>query len=70
MQNYTPIIISFLLLLGNTSSSQALMTANELELSANFLTQHAGRGNAVNNHGDLETVPSGEGIRKNINFSV
>ncbi|NEO51948.1 MAG: hypothetical protein F6K54_01885 [Okeania sp. SIO3B5] len=36
MQSYTAIIFSFLLLLGNAPSSQALITANEVELSSTF----------------------------------
>ncbi len=36
MQSYTAIVFSFLLLLANAPSSAALMTGNELELSATF----------------------------------
>ncbi|MCL2926444.1 MAG: hypothetical protein MGF17_18030 [Trichodesmium sp. MAG_R04] len=57
--NYTQIIISFLLLLGNTASSQVLMIANELELSTKFF-----RGSTHNNHGNVESPPPGrENIR-------
>ncbi|OZH52454.1 hypothetical protein AFK68_24275 [Hydrocoleum sp. CS-953] len=51
MQSYTAIVFSFLLLLGNAPSSAALMTGNELELSATFF-----RGSAQNRHG-RETTP-------------
>ena len=62
MRNYTQIILSFLLLLGNTAISQVLMIANELELSATFF-----RGTATNNHGHrkLTSPPPGrKSIRK------
>ncbi|MDJ0515714.1 MAG: hypothetical protein QNJ74_05395 [Trichodesmium sp. MO_231.B1] len=59
MHSYTAIIFSFLLLLGNAPSSQALMTGNELELSATFF-----RGSAKNDHGG-PTKPSIPGNRRN-----
>ncbi len=47
MHSYTAIIFSFLLLLANAPSSEALMTGNKLELSATFFrssakTSHSG----------------------------
>ena len=45
MQSYTAIVFSFLLLLASAPSSAALMTGNELELSATFF-----RGSAQNRH--------------------
>ncbi|NES02856.1 MAG: hypothetical protein F6K22_08360 [Okeania sp. SIO2F4] len=45
MHSYTAIVFSFLLLLANASSSEALMTGNELELSATFF-----RSSAQNRH--------------------
>ena len=63
MHNYTPIVFSVLLLLGNASSSQALITGNEIELSATFF-----RGNAKNNHGDVKSPPQRGSIRKGYRF--
>ncbi|MDY7002386.1 MAG: hypothetical protein SWX82_00020 [Cyanobacteriota bacterium] len=41
MQSYTPIIFSFLLLLGNAPSSQALIIENEVALSSTFSRRSA-----------------------------
>ena len=47
MQNYTAIIFSFLLLLGNTPSSEALTIGNEVELHSTFF-RRSGRAGVEN----------------------
>ncbi|MEM1168800.1 MAG: hypothetical protein AAGJ08_06875 [Cyanobacteria bacterium P01_H01_bin.35] len=54
MQSYTAIAFSFLLLLGNAPSSEALMTGNELELSATFF-----KGSVRTSHGGPTTPERG-----------
>ncbi|MCL2937524.1 MAG: hypothetical protein MGU50_13580 [Trichodesmium sp. MAG_R02] len=53
MQNYTPMILPVLLLLGNTSSSQARM-ANELEFSKKSDTP---LNDVSNDHGKKDPLP-------------
>ncbi|MGD1713474.1 hypothetical protein [Dapis sp. BLCC M172] len=60
MQSYTAIVFSFLLLLGNASNSQALMTGNELELSATFF-----RGSAQTSHGGPKYPRDSRNNRRN-----
>ena len=64
MHNYTEIILSFLLLLGNTASSKDLIIANELELSATFFT-----GTSMNDHGTKKPNSSPEKRSKIRNYS-
>ncbi len=59
MHSYTAIIFSFLLLLANAPSSEALMTGNEFELSATFF-----RSSAQNRH-HPEREPSRPRNRRN-----
>ncbi len=54
MHSYTAIVFSFLLLLANAPSSEALMTGNEFELSATFF-----RGSVKNSHGGPTTPETG-----------
>ena len=66
MHNYTPMILPVLLLLGNTSSSQALM-ANELEFSKKSDIQ----GDVKNDHGKIDPPPrSNRRIRRYYNEFV
>ncbi|MGK7923147.1 MAG: hypothetical protein AB4080_24425 [Trichodesmium sp.] len=43
MQNYTAIIFSFFLLLGNTPSTEALTMGNEIEYSSTFYRHGSGK---------------------------
>jgi len=65
MHNYTQIILSFLLLVGNTAGSQVLMIANELELSTAFFRDSTHRGSTHNDHGNVDSPSQGRETIRN-----